>query len=128
MAKKDGPEQRRRILVVEDYPATVELMKSLLEAAGYEASAAYSGKRGLEAARAWKPDLILLDVMMPEMSGIEVCNQLKADPETSAIPVVIVSIRAAEEDVRVGVKAGAAAYMVKPFEPADLLALVKKHA
>lgn len=118
---------RKKILVIEDHPATAELMSSLLEAGGYEVGLAYNGKRGLEAVRSWKPDLILLDVMMPEMSGIEVCNELKADTATSGIPVVIVSVRAAAEDVRAGGKAGADAYMVKPFEPAKLLELVKNH-
>ncbi len=117
----------KKILIVEDYPATSEMMANLMKMEGFEAMIASDGMAGLKAAGSWHPDLILLDIMMPEMDGFEVCEKLKKNPETANIPVVIVSVRAADESVRKGRATGAVDYIPKPFDPFKLIELVKKY-
>ena len=123
MARK----KKNRILIIEDYMPTSGMIKDLLSLSGYNVSAAQDGVVGLEMAFSEKPDLILLDVMMPGMNGFEVCSVLKADPKTKAIPVIIVSVKAAEDDVKAGKGEGADDYLVKPFDPDELMKLIKKH-
>lgn len=116
----------KKILIIEDYPATSEMMSSILEAEGFKSLVAMEGASGLEMARSQKPDLILLDVMMPGMSGFQVCEKLKADEKTRGIPVIIVSVRGTEENIKKGEKLGADGYVPKPFDPFDLVARIKK--
>jgi CheY-like chemotaxis protein len=111
----------RRILIIEDYPPTVEMMRLLLHTDGYEVTIALDGPVGLRKAAAELPDLILLDVMMPELDGFEVCRRLKADPRTKNIPVIIVSVKSGPENIRSGEQAGASDYVTKPFENKRLL-------
>jgi len=118
---------KKRILIIEDHPETSEMMARMLELEGYEVLIASDGKMGIEKTLSEKPNLILLDVMLPGMSGFEVCEKLKSDPKTSQIPIIIVSIRAAEESIRKGKSLGANDYLPKPFDPAKLLELVKKY-
>lgn len=116
----------KKILIIEDYQATVGMITSFLQIEGYEVVTANDGPSGLEKAAADKPDLILLDVMMPGMSGIEVCQKLKQDRRTAPIPVIIVSIKCNEQEIAEGRAAGAVDYLVKPFELDDLRAALKK--
>ncbi len=117
----------QKILLIEDYEATVEMLTNILELNGYEVEAAADGPSGLKKAASGKPALILLDIMLPHMSGIEVCQKLKSDPKTRQIPIIIVSVKAADEDIQKGLSCGAAEYITKPFDPFDLIEKVKKH-
>ena len=117
----------KKILIIEDHPATVEMIRILLEVEGFEVAVAYNGISGLEKVSSEKPDLILLDVMMPEISGLDVCRELKNKEETKKIPVVIVSIKATEENVKEGMEAGANDYIGKPFDPRKLIDTINKY-
>ena len=114
----------KKILVVDDLPENVFMLQDRLEHEGYEVLTAYDGKTGLHNAREFLPDLILLDVMMPEMSGIEVCKVLAGEPETSYIPIILVTAKAGAEDIKEGLEAGAYDYIKKPFNRIELLARV----
>jgi len=115
----------KKILVVEDHPETSEMICNILKMSGFETISAPDGLSGLQKSKTEKPDLILLDIMMPEMSGFEVCDIIKKAKETSTIPIVFVSVRASEDSVKKGKKLGADAYMSKPFDPFKLVELVK---
>jgi putative two-component system response regulator len=115
------------ILVVDDSPDSLELISSELMKY-YEVHVATGGERCLELARrVRKPDLILLDVMMPGMDGYEVCRRLKANPDTADIPVLFLSGRTAAEDERIGLEIGAEDYLSKPVNPAVMLARIRAH-
>jgi len=111
----------KRILIVDDEVQLVEMVKMRLEAAGYEVISAYDGQDGFEKAKKDKPDLIILDLMLPKMDGYKVCGLLKSDARYSKIPIVMFSARAQDEDVRLGKDLGAEEYVTKPFEPKILL-------
>ena len=113
------------VLVVEDEEDIAELLEYNLERAGYAPTVVYSGEDGLNVSRESHPDLILLDLMLPGLSGIEVCRKLKADPATARIPVVMLTAKGEEEDIITGFDAGADDYVTKPFRPKILLARVK---
>lgn len=116
----------RKILVIEDHPPTIELIRLVLRAGGYEVAIALDGLVGLRLAAEQHPDLILLDVMMPELDGFAVCQRLKQDERTSRIPVLIVSVKASPENFQFGAQAGAAGYITKPFENQKLLEAIEK--
>ncbi len=116
----------RKVLVIEDHAPTVELLRTVLQAGGYAVGVALDGLRGLQKAVEEKPDLVLLDVMMPELNGFEVCRRLKADPRTSQIPVIFVSVKASPENFALGEQAGACGYVTKPFDNQKLLDLMGK--
>lgn len=97
-----------------------------LEAAGYEIVLAYDGQEGLDKAKKDKPDLIILDLMLPKMDGYKVCGLLKNDTRYSKIPIIMFTARAQEEDVRLGKDLGAEEYVSKPFDSKILLSKVKK--
>jgi CheY-like chemotaxis protein len=109
-----------RILVADDEPHIRKLVSFTLENRGYEVLQATDGGEALEMARTGKPDLILLDVMMPVMTGYEVLNTLKADPDTKDIPVVMLSAKSQRTEVEEGLSGGATEYICKPFTPKDL--------
>jgi CheY-like chemotaxis protein len=88
---------------------------------GYDVITAGDGVEGLERARAERPDIIICDIMMPRMDGLEVTRTLKGDPETASIPIVLLSAKAQQADVNAGEATGANAYVTKPFDPLDLL-------
>lgn len=113
-----------RILVVEDEPDILEMMRYNLEKAGHEVICATSGEAGVTAARNTKPDVILLDLMLPGMDGLSVCRTLKADANLRHVPVMMVTARGTEEDIVSGLTLGADDYMVKPFSPKVLVARV----
>jgi two-component system, sensor histidine kinase and response regulator len=114
----------KRILVIDDLPENVFLLQDRLENEGYEILTAYDGKTGINKAISELPDLILLDVMMPEMNGIEVCKILVSNPSTVNIPIILVTAKAGAEDTKEGLEAGAFDYVKKPFNKVELLARV----
>ncbi len=115
----------KRILVIDDLPENVFLLRDRLEHEGYEVLSAYDGKSGIEKAITEIPDLILLDVMMPDINGFDVCKTLVNDSKTSAIPIILVTAKTDVEDTKEGLDAGAYGYIKKPFNKVELLARVK---
>jgi len=113
------------ILIVEDEEDIAELLEYNLQRSGYQPTAVYTGEDGLLESREAVPDLILLDLMLPGLSGLEVCRRLKADPATADIPVIMLTAKGEEEDIIAGFDAGADDYVTKPFRPKVLLARVK---
>jgi len=110
-----------RILLIEDDPDIQKMIQlSLKFQGGHQVSVASDGREGLVKATAELPDLILLDVMMPEMDGYEACRRLKSEPTTSQIPIVFLSARAQESEIQRGRELGAIGYLVKPFDPMTL--------
>jgi DNA-binding response OmpR family regulator len=114
-----------KILVVDDEPDALELIGFNLKNAGFEVISADDGAEALKRARESVPDLILLDVMLPEMDGLEVCKGLRRDPATSAIPIIMLTAKAAEIDRVLGLELGADDYVTKPFSPRELVLRVK---
>ncbi len=115
----------KRILVIDDLPENVFMLQDRLENEGYEILTAYDGKSGIEKAQTELPDLILLDVMMPGINGIEVCKTLVNNKKTSDIPIILVTAKTGAEDTKEGLDAGAYDYIKKPFNKIELLARVK---
>ena len=113
------------ILIVDDQPINVQLLKRKLEREGMRVAAAYSGIEALDLVRKDKPDLILLDVMMPDMDGIEVCRRLQASEDTRAIPVIFVTARTSKEGKIEGLSVGAVDYITKPIDLDETLARVQ---
>src|SRR6185436_3856974 len=114
-----------KILVVDDEPDAVELIEFNLKAAGYEVVTAADGAEALKKSRQVNPDLVLLDLMLPEVDGLEVCKLLRRDPATSGIPIIMVTAKAAEIDRVLGLELGADDYVTKPFSPRELVLRVK---
>ena len=114
-----------RVLVVEDEPDIRELLAFHLEREGFLVTRASTGGEGLRQARATPPDLVILDLMLPEMDGLEVCRRLRADAGTAALPVIMLTAKGDEVDRVVGLEIGADDYIVKPFSPKELLARVR---
>jgi DNA-binding response OmpR family regulator len=110
------------VLVVDDEKNIVQLARLYLNNEGFRVEAAYDGKQALDKARSLKPDLIVLDIMMPEMDGLTVCKELR---KTSNVPVIILTARGDDIDRIVGLEIGADDYMAKPFNPRELVARVK---
>ncbi len=116
----------KTILIVEDEQDVLALVAEVIGGdSGYRIIQALDGPQALDLARRQRPDLVLLDVMLPGMDGFEVCRRLKADPETSGIKVVFVSARDADQDIEQGMAAGAEFYMTKPMRITDLSARIK---
>ena len=116
----------KKVLIIEDYPATSKMISEILEMEGITALIEPDGRLGLDLAVKEKPDLILLDIMLPTMSGLEICTNLKTNPETKNIPVIMVSVKASDEDIKAGLSKGANGYISKPFDLFKLLEVVKK--
>ena len=116
---------KTRILAVDDEPDALELIEVNLKGAGYEVCSAASGAEALRQARSLGPALILLDLMLPEIDGLEVCKCLRRDPKTASIPIIMLTARAAEIDRVVGLEVGADDYVTKPFSPRELVLRVK---
>ncbi len=114
-----------KILVVDDQPINVQLLKRKLEREGMEVSAAYSGLEALDHVAVDMPDLILLDVMMPDMDGIEVCQRLQSDPATKIIPIIFITARSSKEGKIEGLGVGAVDYITKPIDLDETLARVQ---
>ncbi len=114
-----------RILIVDDQPMNVDILKTRLAVHGYELLTATDGAEALEVACAQQPDLILLDIMMPRIDGIEVCQRLKADTTLPFMPIIMVTAKADTKDIVAGLDAGADEYLTKPVDQASLVARVK---
>jgi len=117
------PEQH--ILCIEDESGIQDLLKLVLEGSGYRVTLASNGTDGLKLAQTRKPDLILLDLMLPGLSGLVVCRQLKNDPGTAGIPLVMVTAKTQAADIVLGLESGADDYITKPFDPDVLSARVR---
>ncbi len=116
---------RSKIVVIEDEPDIAEVMCYNLQREGYQVASATRGDDGLELVRNQSPSLVILDLMLPGMDGLPVCQQIKSDPLTRATPIIIVSAKGEESDVVIGLGLGADDYMAKPFSPREMLARVK---
>lgn len=122
----NGTSSRAKILVVDDEPDALEILGFKLKEAGYTPLFAKDGARALTAARDERPALIVLDLMLPEVDGLEVCKILRRDPSTAAIPILMLTARAAEMDRVIGLELGADDYVTKPFSPRELVLRIKK--
>ncbi|MCP4149279.1 MAG: response regulator [bacterium] len=123
--KENTPLKKPLILLVDDVPKNLQVLGNILKKKDCIISIATNGKQALEKVDALLPDLVLLDVMMPEMDGFEVCLAMKSEPRTKDIPVIFLTARNEIEDVITGFRLGAADYVTKPFNKAELLARVK---
>lgn len=126
MCMGNGPTATRRILVVDDQPDIRLMCRVNLALEGYEVLEATDGEMGLRMIREIKPDLVLLDVMMPLVDGWQVLDEVKADPETAPIPVILLTARVQREDEIRGWASGAADYLPKPFNPSTLTEVVNR--
>jgi len=115
----------KTILVIDDEPGIVEIVRVNLEAEGYRVLFAYDGVAGLEAIREAHPDLVILDVMMPRMSGWEVLRHVEADLATAGLPIIMLTVKAGDMDVVRGLEQGAVEYITKPFDPLHLVERVR---
>ena len=119
---------KKKILIIDDELTILLVSTRRLEANNYEVITASSGKEGIEKVVTFKPDLILLDIVMPELDGFEVCKRLKASKETKEIPIIIFTASSGPEDFgRKAAELGTAGYLEKPFESDDLLFIIKKN-
>jgi DNA-binding response OmpR family regulator len=109
------------VLVVDDDPVILKLLEVNFEMEGFSVLVAHGGAEGIEVARNERPDVIVSDIMMPKVSGLELVLALKGDPDTRHIPIILLSAKAQNADVRSGLDAGADDYVTKPFEPLDLV-------
>jgi len=120
-----------KILIAEDERDIRDLVAFTLRFAGHEVVAVDNGAEAVETARLEMPDLILMDVRMPRMTGYEACEKMKADPRLAGIPVVFLSAKGQESEIQTGLSAGAAEYLLKPFAPSELtervMELLQKH-
>ncbi len=113
------------ILIVEDEPEIADLIEFHLGRAGFDSSIVHSGREGLKEIQRQRPDLVILDLMLPDLDGLEVCRRLRAEPATRSLPVVMVTAKADDHDIVTGLEIGANDYVVKPFSPKVLVARVK---
>lgn len=109
------------VLIVDDSPTEIHVLKEMLEKNGFEVTSAGSGEEGIQKARAEKPDMILMDVVMPGMNGFQAAREITGNPETSNIPVIIVSTKGQETDRMWGLRQGAKDYITKPAQEKDLV-------
>ena len=126
MGLGDNAGVKSKVLVVDDEPDVLDLVSYNLTQAGFQVETAVDGADALRKARSAAPDLILLDLMLPEMDGLEVCKLLRRDPKTNGIPIIMLTARAGEIDRIVGLELGATDYIPKPFSPRELVLRVKK--
>jgi len=122
----ESKSNKKRILLVEDEKDMAYAVTLQLESEGYEVIAASDGKDGLDKARTNKPDLVILDLMLPKIDGYKVCRMLKFDSKYKDIPIILFTARAQDSDKKIGKDVGADAYITKPFEPKELLDKINK--
>jgi len=118
--------RKKRILIVEDEESLLKLETILLTVKGYQVTGALTGSDALKKLSEGTFDLILLDIMLPDIDGFEVCSRVKKDPRTSAIPVVILTAKKNPDDHERGVACGASAYLTKPFKSAMIIEVIEK--
>lgn len=116
----------KKILIVDDSQTTRMVIKSRLAVSDFTVVEAEDGEEGLALAKTEQPDLILLDVMMPGLNGLEVCKRIKADPELKKIPIFFISVKAEEKDIKAGLAVGANGYITKPYEGSELIDTINK--
>jgi len=116
----------KKVLIADDEPNIVISLDFLLRREGFEVLVAVDGEEALAKARAERPDLVLLDVMMPKMNGFDVCQALRADPELASMRVLMLTAKGRETEVSKGLGLGADGYMTKPFSTKDLVAQVRE--
>ncbi len=117
---------KNKILIVEDEESLLKLESILLTSRGYEVVVASNGRQALEAVKNDNPDLVLLDIMLPELDGFEVCRQIKTNPDTEAIPVIMVTAKKTGDDMTRGEQVGADWYITKPFKSAMVLETIQR--
>ncbi|SPP63521.1 response regulator [Nitrospira lenta] len=115
----------KKILIVEDEKDILQLVKLYLEKEGYRTVTASTGSEGLAQVRSEKPDLLVLDLMLPEIDGLEVCKRLRSAPDTAMLPIIMLTAKAEESDTIIGLELGADDYVTKPFSPKTLVARIK---
>lgn len=120
------PDARHRILIVDDEPDLLSVLRFGLEAEGFDVLEASDGERGLDMARAERPDLLVLDLMLPRMDGYKVCRALKFDERYRRMPIFILSARTGETDRKLALELGADLFMTKPYEVRDLVARIRE--
>jgi len=118
--------EAKKILAVDDEPSIVRLIQINLEKQGYQVITAYDGKEALEKIASERPDMVVLDVMMPYMDGFEVLRTLRKEPATRELPVIMLTAKAQDADVYTGYKDGADSYLTKPFNPRELISFVQR--
>lgn len=117
----------KKILVVDDSPTDMKRLTLLLKSKGYVISTATDGEKALDAMLKDKPDLVLLDVILPKKNGFQVCREIKTDPETKKIKIILVTSKSQATDRFWGLKQGADGYLTKPFEDKELVDLLQEH-
>ena len=115
----------KKILLVDDEPDILKLVAARLRASGYDVVTAQDGQDGLRMAQQERPDLLILDLMLPHLNGYEICTMLKQDPRYQGIPVILFSAKSQEKDKQLGKDCGADAYLTKPYRPEVLLERVR---
>jgi len=118
--------EKKKILIVDDEEELVSAIKIRLELAGYEIQTANDGQQALDAVKFQRPDLIILDLMLPKIDGFKVCRMLKFDEKYKAIPIMMLTARAQESDEKLGKDVGADAYVMKPFEHVQVLSKIEE--
>jgi two-component system cell cycle response regulator DivK len=118
----------KRILHIEDNPFNRKIVRDLLARTSYQLAEASDGMQGLELARAAPPDLVLMDIQLPRMSGLEVTRELRADPRTARVPIIVITSFALSGDEQKAKEAGASGYVTKPYSPRDLLDVIRRLA
>lgn len=119
------PPAPKKVLIVEDEPDIAQLVKLYLEKEGFRTTVANSGIDALKLMKAERPDLLILDLMLPEIDGIEVCKKIRTVPDTALLPIIMLTAKAEESDTIIGLELGADDYVTKPFSPKALVARVK---
>lgn len=128
MERKPVSEDGRSLLVVEDDPELNELVGAYAQICGFEYRAALNGRSALEEVARRRPTLVVLDLMLPDLDGFEVCRRLKADPQLRSVPVIILSALGGPEERDRGINCGAVEYVTKPFDPDRLMQTISRHA
>lgn len=118
--------QRKKIFILDDEEPIILLLKTILNVYGYDGCESSTPQEALNRVIQEKPDLVILDIAMPEMDGYQVCRQLKANPETQRIPVVMITALALEQDRKMAMEAGADGFILKPFDPRDVVAEIQR--
>jgi len=115
-----------KIVVADDHPAIVRLVQLALETDGHQVLTAYNGAAALRLVQEERPELVVLDVVMPELDGYRVLSRIKSDPELQHIPVLMLTVKSEPEDITLGVGIGADCYLTKPFNPSDIVSVVRR--